>query len=667
MEELDDSMGHVQRAIALGSPVLVIGPGCHRIGYETTPAWEKVTARMAALYESLEDGPEQAFLGQFWESKLSDETRRGIVGQGLGSNAIDNFSKQAQQVLKQEPARARLAGMLLRALVECTRCLGTVISAGETPVSNWLAVSYGQPGKQYSDNAREQFAKAGQAVGQATTLAAALAAALSRKNEPTLVQQKTLSDAGVSTPLEQRVRDALNDMKISSIAQSLQLLEDQCFERTLVNLSGALVEWLADLLWHVVISGAGVPPSQDELSFFLNLRPYSAVSERGFSRPQAGDIRWIPGEGSDGPQGPSLTGDVSGLLKRYDPPIERLDWKGQREKFAITIAATLTEVWADERAAVRGGRRTGSSSAPRLVVALVSDYDLLLERALLRSAQFGDRFHVIVPVWTRGSARPTLGWLLGTYERGRASISEEDVRQPGSWIWLDEHDATIDTGEQPDNYFDDDDVEESSGGPPIGGPIIIKLTGSPLHRIGDDGPRERHDCPRAPEMATIFSEHDSMEAMVSLAKTTFRGHEDASTLPRQLFGISATRGLDWHSRSWLFFGHRFSDWLPRLRLFLTANNLGLTRPDPREDGGEDPSPANVGRPDPSLTNIAIDRSFDWPERTLLNALDINMYRGDLDAMSAYCEETDEEIADDIAEFLANVQKRVDRFMARAAR
>lgn len=659
MVELNDSMGRVQRAVALGSPVLVIGPGCHRIGYETTPAWKKVTARMAALYETLEEGPEQAFLRQFWESKLSDETRRGIVGQGLGTHAIDKFGEHAAAIKKREPARAQLAGMLLRALVECTRCLGTVISGGQTPVSNWLAVSYGQFGKPYSEAAKAQFDLAATAVNRATALAAALDAALpKKKSELALVHEKTLRIARIRVPLQKPFVEALHDMKISSISQSLQLLVDNCFtQKPTVNLSGALVEWLADLLWHVVISGAGVPPSQDELSFYLNLRPYSTVSERGFSRPQAGDIRWTPGEGSDGPRGPSLTGDVCGLLKRYDAPIEELDWSGQRESFVAMIASTLAQIWGDERNAVRGGHRSDATSAPRLVVALVSDYDLLLERALLHSARPDERFHVIIPVWARLPRRlPTLEWVFGTYVRERGDITEEDVRQPKSWTWLHEQDATIETGQKSDPFFPDD-LDEGSG-PAIGGPIIIKLTGSPLHRIGNTGPRMRDERERTPEPATIFSEHDSMEAMVSLAQTTSRGPIDASTLPKQLFGVSATRGLEWQSRSWLFFGHRFSDWLPRLRLFLAANNLGLARNDSPDEGREDPR----------LRKIAIDRSFDWPERTLLTALDIKMFRGDLGSMSTfYDDETDDALEEDIGDFLANVQKKVARFRARAVR
>src|SRR4051794_4832518 len=172
--ELDERMGQLQSTFALGSPIVVIGPGCHRIGYDSTDSWQKVNARARALYATLDADSDQQFLEHYWESKLSDETRQQIEGDNLGANAIDELNAAAMEIAGAEPARVKLAGSLLRGLVECTSLLGKVIATGEAPVWNWLGVSYGRSGKDFPDDAETDLEAAAQAVNDAKDLAVAL-------------------------------------------------------------------------------------------------------------------------------------------------------------------------------------------------------------------------------------------------------------------------------------------------------------------------------------------------------------------------------------------------------------------------------------------------------------------------------------------------------------
>ena len=72
---VDDDWSRLPLAFAEGSPVLVIGPGCDRVGYdaEQSTAWQEVTRRVRLLHRAAGDEA-KLFLEALWESKLSDAT-----------------------------------------------------------------------------------------------------------------------------------------------------------------------------------------------------------------------------------------------------------------------------------------------------------------------------------------------------------------------------------------------------------------------------------------------------------------------------------------------------------------------------------------------------------------------------------------------------------------
>lgn len=573
---VDHEWGQLQLAFASGSPVIVLGPGCHRIGYDDPDrAWKRVVDRVTMIWTALDRpglGEEyRLFLRQFWESKLSEETRRE-VGQALppGHNI-----EQEKPTPPREQTRVALAIALLEALVASTEALGEVIARGKTPISDWLDVSLPPD----ADEA---------APAAAIQRAAALAYALATPGGA--VEAKTLAEAGLAgVPTDPAY---FTHMKIGAISESLKKLHKHCFVIHDVRLSGALVEWLSDVLWHVVISGSGVPASQDELAFYVNLAADAVVTEQGvgFNRPRPGDYRQPDRDGV------ALTSDIRALLKRSEPDLGVPDWNRPRERFAATMAASLVESWRQD-VTVKGRKP--------LALALVADYDVLLERAILQALDVDEHLHTVMPAWVTRLGERRMEWVIASLERSSEQVGRDDVLTPASWRWFESHEGTFPELARPEI-----------------GPIVVKLSGSPLHltregvpaaELGFDEPAGYEDASLT--VATVFSEHDSLEAILSLAESAAARDTLASTL------FESAAGLNWQKRAWLFFGHRFSDWLPRLRLFFAANGMGRPR---KERTGM----RNRGK-------IAVDRGFDHPERALLAALEIAPYKGDLRNVAGY--------------------------------
>lgn len=562
--------GRLQKAFATGSPVIALGPGCHRIGYDAgSESWERVVERMRMIWTEL-DGEQREFVRQFWESKLSDEQRNWVGDEPPPEHDI---AVTMVTPLRQR-ARVTLAITLLKALVECTEALGKVIASGQTPVGDWLDVSLPRAWP------KEQPAKA---VEKAKAVAKALA-------EGTPEHEGTLAEHGVTGATIDP--DEFRLLKIGEVSTSLTRLYQRCFVVHEVSLSGALVEWLADVLWHIVISGSGVPLSQDELAFYVNLTNDALVTEEGvgFNRPRPGDYRHEDRDGI------ALTADIQALLACSEPNLSAPDWTQPRERFAATMAASVVASWR---------QNLKEKGHPRLAIALVADYDVLLERAILQALSVGEHLHTVMPAWVTRQGERRMEWVIASLERSAEKVTAEMVTEPKSWRWFEPH-----TGFFPE-------LEKNAVGP-----IVVKLSGSPLHLSSDavaasqfefDERLGYEDATLA--VATIFSEHDSMEAMLSFAETA----NTTETLPHRVF--DAATGLDWQQRTWLFFGHRFSDWLPRLRLFFAANEMG--RPRSKMRGKE------------RVDKIAVDRGFDHPERALLAALEINPYVENLGNVGNY--------------------------------
>jgi hypothetical protein len=660
------------------SPVLVVGPGCHRIGFDRAPEWSRVVHRMRRVWSLLETPEEKRFLERFWTAQLSDERRVPYPGEGdalpaelegLGireSDPVPDYGDNDSDALG--ALRAALAADLTRALVASTRCLGHVISSADAPVSEWQAVSHewetgrdkhrraelvedarfrddldDLPGLAETHDASAVSARdraivhvwmacrLADAINELASYLAAGAVAGWVEEHSDLLTKHGLPEADIdglvsSPPDPIEFKREADRLKIGDIASSLaQLLKHGIIDGTRVRLSGAVVEWLSDLLWHVVQVGAEVPPSQDELAFYVNLQTVrdADVTQRLFTRAIPGDYRRTDAE--------SLMDDLVRLLEGYDSGVhDDPRWNDERQRFFVALAAILVTTWRHEM----------KESIPRLVVALVSDYDLLLERAVLKALGPGEHFHVVVPVWVGAPA--DLDWLFGTYTREGGSIGEVEIARP-KWEFY---------AKQPLLVGRDDRHGRPSAG--VRGPIIVKLGGSPLHMLHQRDVNHRSSTTlggagiplewRSVEstsirLAPIFSEYDAMNAIVSLAKIAAAPGD--RMLPQQL----VETGLTWDGRSWLFFGHRLSDWLPRLRLFFTRHNVHAPSGSDRkrvEQGGAKADQESVDvKPPPDVPNpkrVAVDRSFDWPELALLNVLEIDPRTANMAAVGDFATE-----------------------------
>lgn len=616
----------LQRVFASRRPVLVLGPGCRRIAYDVGKPWEELVRRVALLRRELghlpaseseleDDGNEhQLFVDHFWVAKLSDETRLTIDHDRLQQDFLPpELNIRRAPTGREDPldsTRTALARDLLRAIFSATRCLGTVIATHTLPVPQWQDVSYRYPA---SDSEREEHAgdpvyELATAVHDDVMAAAALGRALTRiisngdltdEDDDALLahglQVTDINRAAASGPLRH--------MKVEAIADLLSYLEERCFGafRRTLPLSGAIVEWLSDLFWHVLRVDSKVPPSQAELTFYVNLfapEESEGPKARAFTRARPGDYR----HHSD-LQGSRLTDDIRDLLRMYeaDKGGHGGRWTGQRAEFAQTIAASLLESWsAEKRREVPDWRTTGRLSKP--VVALVSDYDLMLERALIRCLREDESFHVVVPVRVGSGRASKLDWLIGTYDINEYDSLPTFLTKP-KWAWL---------SEEPSFAAADSRIT---------GPVVVKLNGSPLHRLrdADESPtieelaletrteslKAKHDAETQVELTAVFSEHQSVEAIVSLRKAIL-----GETLAADLLGEP---NLRWSKTGWLFFGHRFSDWLPRLNVFVNVYGLDLGAKTARSE-----EPMDLTRVD----KLAIDRDFNWPEIAVLDTLGI---------------------------------------------
>lgn len=649
-----DAWRSLQRMLALDNPVLVLGPGCQRIGYDRVlrnrdrdgrpdgSPWAEVTRRMRHLHALIDDS-ERPFLDQIWRSKLSDETRARWKDGELGDE-IDLADRQDPPPASEiEALRMEIARRILTALINCTRCLGGVVSTGETPVISWQAVQHPPDGTGESARWREAAARV---LEEASAIARA-AYHLMPGNPVEDEDERWLVEVGIpyenpktraqmhemASVAGREFRQFLDVLDVEAIAGTTGLLVRSCLRGRTLALSGARVEWLADLFWHVISCDSGVPPSQADLAFLVNLRALPSPRRRTFTRARPGEYRGErSGRLKTTTENAALTKKITDRMAFYpDGREKKEDWVGAADNrllFVRTMAATLLTTWAT---------RSGGDPPP---VALVSSYDLTLERQLMRSASAGEAFHVIVPVWvTDHEQSRRLDWLWGTYKRVEEAYDarSHSLGEP-SWRWYPERDELLQ----------------------IDGPIIFKVNGSPLLHLSDDRREvatgdlrlDSQDGRRkgTVELATIFSEYDSLASIVRFS--------DTQGGFAKLFIESH---LSWEKRSWLFLGDGFPDWIPRLRLLFTARtSLGGTSDvqNPRMDDANAGERPQFGAAPRSTQDqrIALDRAFDWPEIAILDALDVVPYEVDLARLIDYPKDIPQETS--TKNFLIKVQERL---------
>jgi hypothetical protein len=661
----DDDWARVPLAFAKGSPVLVLGSGCDRVGFdgESSEAWAEVTRRVRLLHHEA-GADEKLFLAALWESKLSAATmdeKASIGGLPPRLDLQDEDEARLAHYNDEEPLDkvriVHLAAPLLSALVGCTQILGEVIGSGTVPVLSWNTVIHPLDGNARRTAAANNLTRVSKAAG--------LLGDWSRTSPPVAKDRKELEGMGFDEQdLRQRLPDTelgtvrlrtLQIMKIGAIHTTTRWLATSCLlapaaydpavsvER--LPLTGAMIEWLADLVWHVIVCDTGVPHSQAELAFYINLRgtdtPTGAPSPRSFTRALAGEHRASSKE--------DLTELIAQRMERGATGCEEeqdIDWENDaRHRVARTLAASLMIHW-----------KMYKAGKGRLPVAIATTYDLVLERQLLESMRQGQSFHILVPVM-KDEER---AWLWGTYKKTKGTFNPKDLTsaREGRWLSWD--------------WYEPERADSRDGRAPQG-PVIVKLNGSPLIDLGGNSEasviarkaraqepsrfaRRAHDC--SVRLLCIFSEYDSLRTLMALQRA---GEPTGGTFSKSALPFQISQAFDWKGRSWLFLGDRFPDWIPRLRLLLNAETKSPLTSEPtgatKAADGED-APLTDTPPDEATKavavdpvevvdprevvdslevtdKIAIDRHFDWPERALLDALDVYWYIGDLATLADY--------------------------------
>lgn len=619
-------------------PVFVLGPGCYRVGFDNPDdkGWSDVEHRVADLLARLEPG-DQTFLREFFFSKLSEE-RREQPGRSTVDRRLNVLAAEATERWEQEqelgnatdlgdegptaaaatqfsPWRTLLAKRLLQAYRHASCCLGLVIGEGRSPVMHWQDASvptetiaewsereWRGAAAGGEDDSRHHFLASRQAIRSAARVARAMDRLRRCEHlsgdEITALQELPLAgldlEASVRPALVGVLARPLDLLLPSRMAAMLQVLDDKCFKPEYEPLRGANIEWLGDLLWHVLSSDAEVQPSQADLAFYVTLSEQASPRPRDLRRPAYGD---------------RMAGnfDITRLTTRSQPD-DQPDQpaRGDRESLLRTVAMCILAQYAivdvahsiRTRAVYRNADPLYTpdelpyvSAMDRYVLALVGDYGDKLERAIFELLADKATFHIGVPVWLSTKNSRRIDWLLMGVRRGPSNAPALD------WQWLAE-------------------VDEVSG------PILIKLNGCDRCPMGASfikgkvanfpfigGGSQRHRNATI-ELAVLYDEHDRLTAMQSFDELI------ADTGGGLVSGLATYgKGLTWRDRSWVIMGQRFADWIPRLRLFTH-----------KWIGSKDTKEA-------SATNYwAIDRSFDWPERSLLKSLGITMVTGELRAV-----------------------------------
>jgi hypothetical protein len=615
-------------------PIFVLGPGFFRVGFDDPDdeGWQKIERSVAAVLARL-DQVERTFLESFFFSKLSDERRAEPASKArlaeltaaateswkgeqeeLASMSGADGSKAVAAATSFEPWRTLLATELLRAFRHASCCLGLVIGSGESPVVHWqnahvpaekIAAWLQERDDGASSNSPGHHLRAS---SQAILSAMGVARALGRLRNGLRPQDPDMSallglpltgldlSTSVPQPLVQALRAPLGVLLPEQMAPKLQVLNAMCFSPGGQPLRGANVEWLGDLLWHVLSSDAEVQPSQADLAFYVTLSGTGVPSSPHELR------RSAFGDRTAGHH------DVKRLTLRSqpDPDPDRGPDSGTRAELLHTIAACLLAQYdlVDYARSILKAARARPAPGPdeswytddelpyqnvmdTTVLALVADYGDKLERALFRLLGKDAVFHVAVPVWLSTATTRDLDWLVLDVRQDRDGNAE------GRWSWVSEVEQLL-------------------------GPLVIKLNGCdrpPLGLPRLQGPVSTSPLVSAPErhgnaaieLAVLYDEHDRLTAMQSFDELVTKGKPGlASRLS------SNGKGLTWPGRHWLMMGQRFADWIPRLRLF-THKWIG----------------SNDKEQLPPTSHWAIDRTFDWPERSLLESLEITMIQEDL--------------------------------------
>lgn len=634
----NEQWGHLQRILGAHAPVIALGPGCHRIGFDDSAGWSVVAARVARVHRRLGEtvGEDRVasvrrFLEGFWASKLSEEVRDADAEDRLESHvAAIRSAVDERRDSTLDRCRTALATALVATLFESTRCLGNEIAAGGAPVVDWQAVRFSRPAGETEPapdaagpaaDARDARICHDQArTDMATVVAVVRFLDIVTRNGvevsaqgvralpdglQVIAAQHHLGDVADLTKSEVDIARKL--LKVGAVRLAVEHLDRTCFDGPAPALTGAVIEWMADLLWHLLATDSRVPPSQAEIAFYVNLQEGGAIQGRAFSRSRPGEARR--------PLDPeTVHSRIAGLLRTYDNGHGRWsDITPRRRSFVRTVAAGLLAAWEQ-----RSPEEDHEDRPEFPVVALITDYDLSFERTLLELMDEDDVLHVVVPVWkTVGSSPAVIEWLMGTWRRDATPLGRK-LPDLGGWEW----------------YGDREPFHSADR--PAEGPIVVKLNGSPLFDIPKTGSLKGLVLRRGESIApaTIFTERDALHAIISFSEEGGK---------RTSIATDVSERLNWETHSWVLLGDSFPDWLPRVRLLYQAKDL-IGR---NERSSDSVIPGGRAR------HVALDRQFDWPEQALLDALGVERYSADLGTLGQLLkEETEEAESPEVKPFLA---------------
>ncbi len=374
--------------------------------------------------------------------------------------------------------------------------------------------------------------------------------------------------------------------------------------------TGSLVEFLTDLLWHVITFDSAVYPRMDELALQVSL----VLKGNGPVR------RVEPGLAID-------RSTVSDLERAVRVSVERgfcvEDQPSIRSEFLQALAKVLHADYARPSVASR-------SLKPFHPVALSSTFDLELERALALAGSRGAAFHVGLPVFVWADVQSDapipridgrLRWVVGEFDCGSINDLSGLIEPKNGWKWLEDLDPS------------------AEGDRGLVGPLVLKISGSPLHRLpdtvaGDPGLRktvdetmsvtDRKAAGQEPDSrlnhSVLLGEFDVMQFMrIDQWAYDKRG---AKTTIRQGLPTWISQALRDRRRQWLFLGQRMHDWNARLQLYTQLSRTTVL------DG----------------RSVAISLRFDEDHSRLLDWMSVKKVRGDYQDLVPYLEELATEIA-----------------------